>query len=199
MQTIKTIKIILLGNSNAGKTSILNRYMTGTFRSHISSTIGVDYRQKKISINNENINLFLYDTAGQERFYAITTSYIRSVHCVIVVFDLTDRSSFDNLEHWVEEIVNKNDIKNVVVFFAGNKCDRMEDVEVEENEIKEKIKNILKNGKYYQTSAKTGEGIEKMFEDIVKKYINVENEIDNKDMISLDKHVGTEKINCCKG
>src|SRR5437870_2332915 len=96
-------KIILIGDSGVGKSSILYRLSDDKF-SDVTSTIGVDYKTKIMNIDNKNIKLMIWDTAGQERFRAITSSYYRNVHGAILVYDITNRESFNNLHKWITAI-----------------------------------------------------------------------------------------------
>ena len=100
----KTYKLLLLGDSNTGKTSVLNVYKTNTFYDNEINTIGVEFIVKNIYINEEEIKLQIWDTAGQERFRSITLSYYRGSSGVIILFDITNRQSFINIQKWTKDI-----------------------------------------------------------------------------------------------
>jgi Ras-related protein Rab-1A len=173
-------KLIVIGNSGVGKSSILQRYIQKIFKESYSSTIGVDFFMKSITIGDKSIKLQLWDTAGTEKFRSITTGYYRGADAAFVVFDLTSKSSFNNLNEWIESYYkysNPDVEKNVVLI--GNKCDLIEERKVTEEEIETFIKdnNII----YFETSAKDGKNIDESFthiaEILMKQNENKENEL----------------------
>ena len=183
-------KIILIGCSSVGKSSILQRYIQKVFNSSYSCTIGVDFFMKSIDVGEKSIKLQLWDTAGTEKFRSITTGYYRGANAAFVVFDLTSKSSFDCLNEWIENYYkysNPDSEKNVVLI--GNKCDLVDKREVTEEEIEEftKDNHII----YFETSAKDGKNIDECFyfiaEKLVKQYENKDdNEVKRNDLISND-------------
>lgn len=116
-------KILIIGDSGVGKTSILNRFSTDTFNESFISTIGVDFKIKKINVNGTDVKLQVWDTAGQERFRTITSSYYRGAHGIIIVFDVSDRESFLNVDHWIKEIDSFCVNRNIQKILIGNKID----------------------------------------------------------------------------
>lgn len=127
-------KIVLIGDCGAGKTSVVQRFKTGNFVERHGNTIGVDFSMKSLIIDNKKIKLQIWDTAGQERFRTITQSYYRSANGVIIVYDITKRSSFMNLQRWIEE-VRRYTASNVLLILIGNKCDLESLREVEVSEV----------------------------------------------------------------
>ena len=115
-------KVLLVGNSDVGKSSLILRYVDQIWNDVFVPTIGVDFKVKSLEIENKSIKLQIWDTAGQERFKNITASYYRGGNGVLVVYDITDRDSFENLNSWLIEI-EKNANKNVYKLLIGNKCD----------------------------------------------------------------------------
>lgn len=167
-------KVLIVGSSGVGKTSLLVQYTEGVYNQAYRSTIGVDFKMKTIVMENETIKLQLWDTAGQERFRAITSSYYRNAHGIILVFDVTDKDTFKDLRIWINEI--SNNIKSpVVILILGNKIDEQTaptDL-VSDEEISRLIAsctnaNLLIKG-YRKVSAKTSAGVNAAFEEIAQE------------------------------
>ena len=133
------------------------------------SSIGVDFKTKDIIVNNKKVKLQLWDTAGHERFRTITTSYYRGAHGIAIVFDLTDRQSFEHVEKWLEEI-NKYAKENVMRFLIGNKSDLTDKRQVKYEEVRG-LANKL-NIYYVETSAKNNINISDFFQIATKDYLN---------------------------
>lgn len=115
-------KIVLIGDCGAGKTCVVQRFKCGTFVERHGNTIGVDFSMKTVIVDGKKVKLQIWDTAGQERFRTITQSYYRSANGVIIVYDITKRSSFLSLQRWIEE-VRRYTASNVMLILVGNKCD----------------------------------------------------------------------------
>ena len=182
-------KIILIGCSSVGKSSILQRYIQKIFNNSYSCTIGVDFFMKSIDVGDKSIKLQLWDTAGTEKFRSITTGYYRGANAAFVVFDLTSKPSFDCLNEWIENYYkysNPEEEKNVVLI--GNKSDLVDKREVTEEEIEKfaKDNHIM----YFETSAKDGKNIDECFyfiaEKLVKQYENKDNKENRNDVINND-------------
>ena len=158
-------KIITLGNSGVGKTSIIKRYLNNSFDDNTLSTIGLEFSLKKIKLEEgKEINLKLIDTGGQERFKSLSTSYLKNAEGVLFVFALNNKESFEELKNWIE-IFNDNSLNKVYIakYIVGNKCD-IKDRYINEDSIKEFSNN---NGmKYFETSAKNNINIENVFQEM---------------------------------
>ena len=113
---------MLLGDSGVGKSCIIIRYIENNFSSNLMNSIGVDFKLKNIEIDSKKIKLQIWDTAGQERFKTITTSYYKGAHAILIVFDITDRDSFDHVRNWMADI-DKFAKEGVLRILVGNKCD----------------------------------------------------------------------------
>lgn len=163
----KIIKIILVGDSTVGKSAIVRRFAYRQFIENYYATIGIDFTIKILNINNINIKLQIWDTAGQEKFHAITRTYYRGSDIVILVFDLTNKKSFDNLENWITEI-KEYVSDNCQFVLIGNKIDRVDRC-VNNNDIKIFIEKYHID--YYETSAKTSHNVDDLFEDIIKNVV----------------------------
>ena len=132
------------------------------------NSIGVDFKLKNIEINNKKIKLQIWDTAGQERFRTITTSYYKGAHAIVIVFDITDKDSFEHVKIWMQDI-DKFAKQGVMRILVGNKCDLEHQRAVTKNEGNEMA---LKYGiKYLETSAKDTINIENLFVDTAKKLL----------------------------
>ena len=183
-------KIILIGSSSVGKSSILQRYIQKVFNESYSCTIGVDFFMKSLDIGDKSIKMQLWDTAGTEKFRSITTGYYRGANAAFIVFDLTSKQSFECLNEWIENYYkysDPNSEKNVVLI--GNKCDLVDRREITQEEIDKFIKD--NNIMYYETTAKTGQNIDECFyfiaEKLVKEFENKENEEEKRtDLINND-------------
>ena len=180
-------KIILIGSSSVGKSSILQRYIQKVFNESYSCTIGVDFFMKSLDVGDKSIKLQLWDTAGTEKFRSITTGYYRGANAAFVVFDLTSKPTFDCLNEWIQNYYkysNPDSEKNVVL--VGNKCDLVNKREVSEEEIENFAKN--NNLMYFETSAKDGKNIDECFyfiaEKLVKQFENKDQDDNKKNMIN---------------
>ena len=161
------LKVVIIGDSGVGKSCILLRYVDELFTESFIVTIGVDFKFKTIDIDDKKVKIQIWDTAGQERFRSITTAYYRGADCLIIVYDITNRETFNNVEKWIKDARNyiKHDIPIVIV---GNKSDRDDRIVSFEE-----LKNFSKehNTLYIECSAKTGNHIEILFNDIAKELI----------------------------
>ena len=160
-------KVLLLGDSTVGKTCFLLRYCDKTFQEAHLSTIGLDYRLKTMTLKNgKNIKLQIWDTAGQDRFRAITKNYYKGANGIILIYDVTNVQSYENVKNWISQIRDEAN-PNVVIYLAGNKVDVSEQDKLVKTEDGQKIADEFKLP-FYETSAKNGVNINKIFEDLVE-------------------------------
>jgi Ras-related protein Rab-1A len=176
-------RILLIGDSGVGKSSILNRFSDDVFNANYSTTIGVDFRSKNIKIDHQHISIEMWDSTGHKRFRDITRSFYRKTNCVIVIFDLSFRQSFQNIKIWFEEI-EKMAPKDSIKILVGNKLDLDREISVEE--INDYVRKT--NIKYIETSAKDNTNIQELINVTVEELLN--NKLDG--TISL-----TEKKSLC--
>jgi Ras-related protein Rab-1A len=160
-------KLLLIGDSGVGKSSMLIRFTDDTYSEAFISTIGVDFKIKTIELDGKMIKLQIWDTAGQERFRTITSSYYRGAHGIIIVFDLTDIDSFENIQQWLTEI-NRYSYKYICKILVGNKSDLFDQRMV--NGGKDYADSL--NMPYIETSAKTADNIDSLFYGITKEIKN---------------------------
>mmetsp|Transcript_5727 Transcript_5727/g.10274 ORF Transcript_5727/g.10274 Transcript_5727/m.10274 type:complete len:207 (+) Transcript_5727:405-1025(+) len=153
-------KLLLIGDSGVGKSALLVRFSDNTFSESYISTIGVDFKIRTVKKDGKNVKLQIWDTAGQERFKTITSSYYRGAHGIIIVYDITNKSSFDNVSSWLRE-VGRFANENVCMLLVGNKCDLVNDRAVERSTAEEFAE---KEGmRYIETSAKNSLNVEEAF------------------------------------
>lgn len=167
-EVLTVLKLLMIGESNVGKSSILLRFTDDEFHENMQSTVGMDYKTKQITIDGNTVKLAIWDTAGQERFRTLTPSYYRDGQGAILMFDVTDRKTFVKLETWLNELniyCNKADIVKMVV---GNKVDLPDrEVSTEEGLQFARRHQTL----YIESSAKTADGVKCCFEELVQKII----------------------------
>lgn len=163
------LKTILVGDTGVGKSCMLTRYTDGEYHSDYISTIGVDFRIKSVERNGKSIKLQIWDTAGQERFRAITASYYRGAHCVVLVFDLTSIDTFNHLETWYHEVEQVTGRHRTSYLLVGNKFD-LESV-VPQKEISEFC--IKYEMPYMEVSARSGYNIPEVFDTMVEKTLDI--------------------------
>ncbi|XP_055679966.1 ras-related protein Rab-43 [Lutzomyia longipalpis] len=155
-------KIVLIGDCGVGKSCVVERFKSGNFVERHGNTIGVDFSMKTINIEGKKIKLQIWDTAGQERFRTITQSYYRSANGVIIVYDITKRSSFLNLQRWIEE-VRRYTASSVILILIGNKCDMESLREVEFSEAEAMCEFVPEILFVMETSAKENTNVEEAF------------------------------------
>lgn len=172
-------KIVLIGDVSVGKSCIVTRFKTGNvFTERHTNTIGVDFSMKNIKIGNKKIKLQIWDTAGSERFRSITSSYYRSAHGVIIVYDITKKNTFLSLQKWLTEIRNYT-ASNVVCALIGNKCDLIDEREVTVAEAEEVCNLVPEILFYLETSAKENTNVENAFTQIAEELMNRQSCIDD--------------------
>lgn len=167
------VKVLMVGDSGAGKTSLVSRYVDDMFNSTMVSTIGIDFKIKNIVVNNKKIKLQIWDTAGQERFRTITRAYYRGAMAVAFVFSLDNVTSFNNIKNWLN-IVDQNTNHLTHKILVGNKSDLKEYSNIETVEITKLAQE--NNITYIETSAKNNINVDQMFDNLV---VGVLNNLDN--------------------
>ncbi len=152
-------KVLLIGDSGVGKSCLLLRFADNSFNSSFISTIGVDFKVKTLEVNGSKVKMQIWDTAGQERFRTITSSYYRGAHAIMIVFDVTDVESFNNVRNWLQEIDKfANDAVNKIL--VGNKSD-LPNRQVDTAQARDFAASL--GIPYIETSAKTSANVEQAF------------------------------------
>ena len=188
--------ILLLGDSNVGKTSLIKRFIKNKFDSNDSSTVGLEFENKKVKINDKIIQLNIMDTAGQEKYRAIAKNAVKRANGIIFVFDLNNKESFNNIKYWLMssfEISN-----NFHKIFVGNKYDL--DKEVDEDKVQKLIEEY--KSRYFETSAKDGKNVELIFKEIAELILSglSDKEINDNNIKITPKSANKNsknKKNCC--
>ncbi|KAK7109305.1 ras-related protein Rab-24-like [Littorina saxatilis] len=167
-------KVVLLGKSYAGKTCLVERYLKDRFLGETvpyQNTIGAAYGAKTVNIDGHSIVIGIWDTAGSERYEAMSRIYYRGAKAAILCFDLTDKSSFDRIRFWIGELHQHEE--NCKIYLCATKCDLVEENPerraVQDSVAKALAKDCMAN--IYETSSKTGKNIDELFEKIAEDYV----------------------------
>ena len=196
---IYKFKVCLIGEIAVGKTSIIERYITGRFNSEYNCTCGTEFRLKTVSKEGlGSAEISIWDTAGGEKYRSITKSYFRDAQGIVVVFDLTNRLSFNTLETWINEVRDTVGNESVIVV-VGNKMDLNEKRKVSDSEIEEFVDRM--NLKYFEASAKDGVNIDEVFqyltEEVLEKIARKEIIITQKKKLHKKKKVEPQNECAC--
>lgn len=192
--------IVTLGDTKVGKTSLILRYIDNFFNLNYLSTMGIDSKIKKIKLsNNEEIKVKISDTAGQERFKSIASNYMKKANGIILVYDITDRMTFKNIDRWAEEI-NKDSQNSKPIILIGNKSDKIEERCITKEEGEQLADKCCGGIKFYETSCKTGDNIEKAINDLAEQIYNkfCGNINENNNIVINKNRKEKEKGKCCK-
>lgn len=167
-----SLKILIVGDSNVGKTSLLLKYTDDYFSESHVATIGVEYKIKTLILRGMQIKLQIWDTSGQERFRSLTQNFFRNANGVLFVYDITEKKSFDNIKEWMNVSQNtESDFKSLIV---GNKCD-LEDERKVSKEALQKFSD-KKKIEAFETSAKENTNVSKIFETLAELILENKNE-----------------------
>ncbi|XP_034236628.1 ras-related protein Rab-35 [Thrips palmi] len=191
-------KLLIIGDSGVGKSSLLLRFADNTFSGSYITTIGVDFKIRTIDIEGEKVKLQIWDTAGQERFRTITSTYYRGTHGVIVVYDVTNGDSFANVKRWLHEIEQNCEVVNRIL--VGNKNDAP-DRKVVLTEDAQRFADQM-NIQLFETSAKDNINVEEMFMAITKQVLRAKQETKEKQAdqgtVNIRKPPSKKKNKCCQ-
>jgi small GTP-binding protein len=196
-----TIKISVFGDSCNGKTTLIRRFVNETFDEDLTSTIGIDCKVKVMEIENKKIKVFIWDTAGQEKYSQITSTCYRNVDGIIITYDTTNFNSFLNLDKWIERAKDMVDLDKIEVIIIGTKSDLIEERQVPIDYVIDFVKKH--ETKYLETSSKDNINVDIVFnvfiEAVYKKMSNGENKIPKK-IVKLNRQVLSDNsytFNCC--
>jgi len=177
------LKILLIGDSGVGKSSLLTRFCDDSFSDKQLTTIGVDFKVKYVELKNTKFKLAVWDTAGQERFRTLTSSYYRGAHALILVYDTSDRQTFSNLTYWVEEVRKYSTNPDAVVMVVGNKVDASRAVTTAEG----REFAFTHSAVFIETSAKTRQGVRDAFEELLLKISETQSLMDDSSTLPVTR------------
>ncbi|XP_065190500.1 ras-related protein Rab-35-like [Sycon ciliatum] len=194
-------KLLIIGDSGVGKSSLLLRFADNVFSGTYITTIGVDFKIRTIDVDGEKVKLQIWDTAGQERFRTITSTYYRGTHGVIVVYDVTSSDSFINVKRWLQEIDQNCDVVNRVL--VGNKNDCPPEKKVVDTEDANKFSDQM-GIRLWETSAKENNGVEEVFVELTRMVLKTKKESEaagggqpaSGGAIKINKSSGSDKKGC---
>ena len=194
---IHTFKILTIGESGVGKTCILRRFVEDKFLKNHLATIGIDFKTKNIIVDGVQVKLKIWDTAGQERFRNITNQYYKGADGIILVYDVTDRTSFEKIREWMNQIKQNTTEDEIGLVLLGNKCDA--DLrDVYENDGIELGKEL--GIQYFESSAMNNINISESFNYLAKQILS-KRKIDTPTKVSNNKNLNTpqkkKKEGCC--
>ena len=179
------IKILTLGDTQVGKSSIVLRYTEDKFDDNQFSTIGIDYKTKYMKMDDSSVKVLIWDPAGQEKFRNIAKQYYKGANGVLLIYDICSRKTFERVEFWLKELKENNRIDELFICLVGNKSD-LEDkreISIEEGEKYATDNNIL----FLEVSAKSGKGITDLFKKVIKGALD-------KVYTKIEKEEGEEKV-----
>ena len=193
-ETDLVYKILLLGDSEVGKSCFLMRYADNVFVENYITTIGLDYKLKYIQLDSgQVIKVQLWDTAGQDRYRTIAKNYYKGSHGILLLYDVTKSSSFENIREWIKDI-REEVYEKAIIFLIGNKIDKKDQIKIKTEE-GEKLAEEF-NIPFFEASAKSGENVDEIFKALYKKISEVYVDIQQEGGTKLSKKNKKSK-KCC--
>ena len=193
------LKVIVIGDSCVGKTNFIFRFVENRFSLNYVSTVGFDYRSKIITLpkSKKKVKLQIWDTAGQERYNAVNKNLFQKVQGVIIMYDITNRASFENINKWLY-LLSQN-VSDKAKILVGSKLDLSEEKRIVTEEEGQNLAD-KNNMPFYETSSKTGENVEKIFFTLAQNiYENLSNEnINDNASVKIIQNPERKKKGCCK-
>jgi Ras-related protein Rab-18 len=183
-------KMLIIGDSGVGKSSILLRFCDDEFNEKQASTIGVDFKTKMMQVKEKKLKLALWDTAGQERFRTLTSSYYRGAQGIILVYDCSSRATFEHVRFWQEEVRKYSTNQDAILMLIANKVD-LANAEVTRQEGEEFA--FANSMMFIETSAKTRQGIKQAFEEVVYKILDTPSLLQSTQPVGMRQTPNTQK------
>lgn len=193
MSSTREVKVVLLGDTGVGKSSLVLRFVTEDFKEYSESTIGASFMSKVEVIDGTAYKYQIWDTAGQEKYHSLAPMYYRGAAAAIIVYDITNVLSFEKTQAWVEEL-QRHGPENIVLVVAGNKADLEDKRVVGKDKAEAYAKKI--GGIFLETSAKTGQSVADAFKGICSR-LKPEGDDDDDDDEADIGGTGTKKQGCC--
>ena len=198
-------KVLILGDSFVGKTNMLKRFLNDEFDMNTKETVGVEFGSKNFILGEKKdiIKAQIWDTAGQERYRSVTKAYYKGAKGALLVYDITRKSTFENIDNWLIDLRTNAD-KDILILLIGNKSDLSDKREISEEEARTKAEQY--NIAFLETSAKSGDNVDKAFTQLIEQVYNanmsmlqsnIEIEENNGDGVNLVNKDDTKKKGCC--
>mmetsp|Transcript_10419 Transcript_10419/g.15688 ORF Transcript_10419/g.15688 Transcript_10419/m.15688 type:complete len:215 (-) Transcript_10419:25-669(-) len=165
------LKIVLLGTSDVGKTSLVERFLRGSFKYDIQATVGAAFGAKKVCVGGKDITLGIWDTAGAERYESMTRIYYRHAKAAIVCYDLTRKITWDKVKFWIDELLDNE--PECAIYIVGTKLDLIEEGESKQQVDETFVDTLARsvNAETWKTSAKSGTNVDELFSQIAKTFM----------------------------
>ena len=184
-------KVVMIGNANVGKTSIILQLVDKVFTKMVTPNVGACLTNKEIETSKGTVSLKIWDTAGEERYRSITRLYSKDAYAAVIVFDVTDQDSFDAIEDWEAEF-RKDANNDAIVYLAGNKIDLIDQRKISFDQANQLA--TKKNMKYFDVSAKTGENVDILFQQLATQLgPSIESSTNSVDLNAQSQQKGS----CC--
>ena len=197
------LKVVVVGDSGVGKTNLIKRFVSNTYNPNTKATVGVEFLSKSYKINDQVFKIEIWDTAGQERYKSITAAYYKGAKGALIVYDITQKDSFENINKWMSEVRDKSS-KDLKIMIVGNKTDLENERQVSTEEALEKAKEL--GSPVMEASALDGSNVKDAFYDLLKEmYKEIKKKLDivenqntgGKDGVQLNTNEEKEKKGCC--
>ena len=197
------LKVVVVGDSGVGKTNLIKRFVSNTYNPNTKATVGVEFLSKSYKINDQVFKIEIWDTAGQERYKSITAAYYKGAKGALIVYDITQKDSFENINKWMSEVRDKS-TKDLKILIVGNKTDLVNERQVSTEEALSKAKEL--ESPVMEASALDGNNVKAAFYDLLKEmYKEIKKKLDivenqntgGKDGVQLNTNEEKEKKGCC--
>ena len=197
------LKVVIVGDSGVGKTNLIKRFVTNSFNQNSKATVGVEFLSKSYRINDQVFKIEMWDTAGQERYKSITAAYYKGAKGALIVYDITQKTTFENISKWMTEIKEKSS-KDMKVMIIGNKTDLKDERQVTTEEASLKAQDL--GAPIMETSALDASNVKEAFYDLMKEmYKEIRKKLDivesqsetGKEGVQLDTNEEQKKKSCC--
>lgn len=191
-------KLVVLGDSGVGKTSLIHKFVNNVFRADFKATIGADFSSKSMVVDGQNVELQIWDTAGEERFHSVGAAFYRGTNACIIVYDCTQKVSFEKIAKWQDDLCQKSgitDIANFPIILFENKSDLIDNRAIDDQTAELRAKELGRQR--FKVSALTGENVEAGFNEIVRLYLKASKDSIQEMPMTIKLKDQPSKKNCC--